>query len=86
MVYYFMLSNREARIDAIIDGVQVPPIVLIEENKEILQDFVRNPQSDWWPVCRFGKTDAGVFASWKEAEKEYLAAEGDEIYCRMHNC
>lgn len=87
MVYFFKLTDSENRVDGYIEGRPIEPITLFEESAEIWKDYEENEESDWWPVTRYGNpAEIPNFSSMEEAETEYMAAEGFEVYCRMNDC
>lgn len=87
MIYFFSLTESAKRVEGYIEGTRIEPIVLVEASSEIWKDYEENETSDWWPVTRYGHPDEfSEFSTREEAEKEYLAGEGFEIYCKMHGC
>ena len=88
MRFYFKLSESARREEAILNGETPAPITLHRETPKILDDYIHNPDSDWWAVYKFGTSSVvpGEFKNVREAAEEFYANEGDSIYCKIHDC
>lgn len=88
-VFWFSLNANYELEHALEYGDEpVPEAVLFVQTPEILRDFRENPQSDWWPVWKFGhySTEPGRFSSVDEAMEEYMTNVCESVYCRVHDC
>lgn len=88
MKFYFKMSESDKRKQAIKNGRKPAEITLYRESPRILNDFLTNDMSDWWPVWEHGtfSTEPGEFKDAREATEEYYANEAEDIYCWMHDC
>ena len=89
MKYWYKLSDKERYIESYIGGYEALPVKLYPETEEIVKDFEENELSDWWGVTRFNQRNFAEFtdfATREEAEKEFAAQLGNDIYCKMHDC
>lgn len=82
MVYYFKLSEQEKRINKFLEGADLgkETIYLYPESPRILEDFEKNPLSDFFPVEK--RTVAGVkddFETITEAMQAYIDGEAETI-------
>ena len=88
MRYYFKHTDKSDRISAILNGNEPKKIRLYAETEEIKKDFETNPVSDWWGVYTVltFSTEFADFESREDAEKAYYETEGEDIYCKIHDC
>jgi len=90
MKFYFKLTDSERRKELILAGYnhEAEEITLYPETVSILHDLETNPDSNFWPVWEPGKdsTVPGDFPTFVEAKHAYYQAEGESIYCIMHDC
>ena len=88
MKYYYKHSDKSQRIHDIINGEIPKPIRHFPETKKITEDFENNPVSDWWGVYTVltFSTEFADFESREDAEKAYYETEGEDIYCKIHDC